>query len=362
MTTAHLLQSEQGQRFRRRNTLHTWALGAGSVLILAVSAFVFAGFAGVAYAVVLGGFSMWGLRNATPDMVLKMYRAEPVARDRFPLGVEMVEELARRAGLARPPTLHVVRSRLMNAFAVGRRDNAAIAVTDGLVRHLTPRELLGVLAHEISHIAHDDLRVMAFADMVSRFTSFLSAAGTFSVLFNLVGVMGGYAAPIPWPAVLVLVFAPTIGGLLQLGLSRTREFDADLGAAMLTGDPEGLALALNRLERAQGRYWESLMLPTSRAPVPSVLRSHPPTAQRIARLAALADGRGAGFGEPPAMRVKRLPLVPQIRLPAEGPWGRGVFSPLTGDAWEDGTGACPDGLCPPAEKPRVRVRSGGVYW
>ncbi len=89
---------------------------------------------------------------------------------------------------------------------------------------------------------------------------------------------------VPWLAVAVLLAAPTVGGLLQMALSRTREFDADLGAAMLTGDPDGLASALVKLERMQGRRWESMVLPGGRTPDPSVLRTHPLTADRIARL------------------------------------------------------------------------------
>src|SRR5690606_36483706 len=119
-------------------------------------------------------------------------------------------------------------------------------------------------------------------------------------------------------AVLVLMAAPTLGGLLQMALSRTREFDADLGAVMLTGDPDGLASALHRLERHQGRLWEGLMLPGGRVPNPSVLRTHPATEQRIQRLMALKTPPGGrdrisfpadrGTGRP----LPRPSLMPRI--------------------------------------------------
>src|SRR5690606_904089 len=134
---------------------------------------------------------------------------------------------------------------------------------------------------EMSHIAHEDLKVMALADVVARYTSAMSSIGIFMLFMNLLGFAGGYGQPVPWLGVLVLVAAPTVGALLQLALSRTREFDADLGAAMLTGDPDGLASALQKLEREQGRMWEQMMLPGGRNPQPSLLRSHPPTAQRV---------------------------------------------------------------------------------
>ena len=121
----------------------------------------------------------------------------------------------------------------MNAFAVGSRSDSVIAITDAL--NLTQRELAGVLAHEISHIAHGDMKVMAFADMVSRFTSVMSTVGILSLILNISSFIGGGGEQVPWLAVIVLMAAPTVGGLLQMALSRTREFDADLGAATLTG-------------------------------------------------------------------------------------------------------------------------------
>jgi heat shock protein HtpX len=109
-------------------------------------------------------------------------------------------------------------------------------------------------------------------------------------------------------AVLILILSPTIGGLLQMALSRTREFDADLGAAMLTGDPDGLASALIKLETAQRRHWEAMMLPGGRIPDPSLLRTHPPTDQRVARLMSLKARRETSpsvLAAPPRRRHAR---------------------------------------------------------
>jgi heat shock protein HtpX len=94
-------------------------------------------------------------------------------------------------------------------------------------------------------------------------------------------------AVVPWSVVLLLVFSPTLMALLQLALSRAREFDADLGAVRLTGDPEALISALRKLERRTGRFWEEILLPGRRIPEPSLLRTHPPTEARIARLREL---------------------------------------------------------------------------
>lgn len=348
-----------------RNTVHTWLLGAASLVLLAATAYALAGRIGIVYAVVFGVVTMWFVRRISPQMVLSMYKARPVTRQNFPVGYDIVATLSDRAGLVHPPKLHVIPSKLLNAFAVGRRDDSAIAITDALARTLTARELAGVLAHEISHIAHEDLKVMAFADMVSRFTSLWSTFGIFALFFNLFGMAGGSEAVVPWPAVALLVFAPTLGGLLQLALSRTREFDADLGAAVLTGDPDGLASALRRLEKAQGVYWESLMLPGSRTPVPSVLRTHPQTEERIARLMALKHGDAPVDPEAdaPAMPPprQRPSLVPGIR--ARRP-DIAAFMPM--QAMEMSVApdalACPAGLASADGKPRIRPMRGGVYF
>jgi heat shock protein HtpX len=143
-------------------------------------------------------------------------------------------------------------------------------LTDGMIRTLSLRELSGVLAHEISHIRNGDLWLMGLADTVSRLTRMMSLFGQ----------------------ILLLVLAPTIGALLQLALSRTREYDADLGGALLTGDPMALAGALRKLERYGRGLWESLLMPGRRNPNPSLLRTHPPTEERIRRLAALSGQLG----------------------------------------------------------------------
>ena len=256
--------------------------------------------------------------------MLRLYRAQPLAAADFPDGVRLVEALAERAGITRPPQLWLIRSKMMNAFAVGRPEDAAIVVTDAIVHGLSLRELAGVLAHEMSHIANEDIKVMALADMVSRMTSVMSTLGIIGLVLNLPAVLFGMAT-IPWLGIALLIAAPTIGGLLQLALSRTREYDADLGAAALTGDPGGLATALVKLEQAQGRLWEGLVLPGGRLPDPSLMRTHPPTAERIARLRELAPAATAAvfFGEDVARPGPSLvPSVgrPRVRVRSMGLW------------------------------------------
>ncbi len=332
------------RRHRALNRLQTVLLIAGSLGLLALTAFIFAGVPGVLFALLFGAIAMAGLQRVSPKLVLAMYKAQPAGPTVFPTGNRIIAELARRAGLEAVPQLYVVPSQMMNAFAVGRREDSAIAVTDALARSMTTRELAGVLAHEMSHIANEDLKVMALADIVTRYTSVMSLTGFFSLFINIAGIAGGYGPGIPWFAVLLLMAAPTLGSLLQLALSRTREFDADLNAAMLTGDPDGLALALAKLERVQGRLWESMALPGARLPDPSVLRSHPKTAERIERLMALKSEGGA----PAAPVRRRHPAVPIVA----------IHDGLSGDEDDDG----PYDFDPAHDRPRIRVRRGGVWW
>ena len=184
----------------------------------------------------------------------------------------------------------MIPSTTLNAFATGTPDRAAIALTEGLLRRLTLREIAGVLAHEISHIRNNDLAVMATADILSRLTQGLYYAGLAALFINLPALLVADVA-VSWWAVLVLMLAPLLSSLLQLGLSRAREYDADVEAAMLTGDPLGLASALRRLETYTGRVWEDMLppVPARRVPAPSVLRTHPDTASRVERLLALRD-------------------------------------------------------------------------
>lgn len=224
-----------------------------------------------------------------PEIVMRLYSGQLVDPSSGGQLSRLVDILAERAELENRPHLYVIPSMTLNAFATGSKDHAAIAITEGLLRRLSLREVAGVLAHEMSHIRNNDLWVMGLADLMSRFTQVLSYMAAFLALANLFALMFAGEAAYNWLGILVLYLAPAISSLLQLGLSRAREYDADLEAARMTGDPEGLASALHKVERHTGRFWEDLMfpVPARRVPQPSVLRSHPTTEQRIARLRQL---------------------------------------------------------------------------
>ena len=289
---------------RLTNWLHTAVLLGGMGMVAWVCTTALFGPEAALWAMAGLGLAIALTPAAPKELMLRLVRARPVAPWQFPDGVRLVRALAQRAALPRAPALYVAPSATPNAFAVGAPGDSAIVVTDGLLRLLDRRELAGVLAHEISHIANRDLWIMGLADMLTRATGMFALAGQMLLFFNLpLALMG--APVVPWAVPLVLIAAPLAMTLLQLALSRAREFDADLGAARLTGDPIGLASALAALERRSFSFWR-LLFPLPRQPDSVLLRTHPATRDRIARLEALAGGGGPG--RPPARRMDR-PLL-----------------------------------------------------
>jgi heat shock protein HtpX len=246
---------------------------------------------------------------------MRLFRARRLTPSEAPALNQLIAELAQRAGLTRIPMLYYLPSDVMNAFTTGNREHAAIAISDGLLRRMEWREIAGVLAHELMHVVNDDTRLMAFADLTSRITGFLSVAGQMLLLINLPLMFFGETT-LPWIPILLMLAAPTLSALAQLALSRSREYEADLGAVRLTGDPLGLASALNKLEPPRHRLLERLLHPGPRIPDPSLLRTHPSTEERVRRLMELSpvdDSATGPVGSPPSLRdlLARDPFRPR---------------------------------------------------
>ncbi len=272
---------------------HSFANRLQSLLLLAIMGGFLAllgqllwGADGIVLLLLLGGVLLLFNPVVTPQLIMRMYRATRLTPDQAPALHAALVEFARRAGLSTVPVLYYIPSSMLSAFTVGRHNEAAIAVTDGLLQTLETRETIGVLAHEVSHVRNNDTWVMGVADMFSRLTSMLSLFGQFLLILNLPLILLSNVG-INWFAILILIFAPNLSALAQLGLSRTREYDADLNAARLTGDPEGLARALLKIEQRSGSFMERIFLPGRRIPEPSLLRTHPPTEERVRRLMEL---------------------------------------------------------------------------
>lgn len=264
-----------------RNLLHTLVLIAAMAAIAASIGWLVWGEAAVVWAAAMVVVGLAFSQNAPANWILALLRAVPLSPTQWSEGYAMVMELSRRARLDHPPRLYYLATPVPNAISLGRGEHAAIAVTAGLVRLLEEREMAGVLAHEISHFRTNDIGLLNLAAILGYLTFLMAFSGLFLVVWSLpLYWLSGQTPPLL--LILVLGLAPHAVTLLTLALSRAREFDADLGAVALTGDPAGLAAALDKLDMPREGYW-GLLFP-DRARSSPWLRSHPSTRKRIERL------------------------------------------------------------------------------
>ncbi len=292
----HLLQIN-----KLRNLVQSLLLLLGLGLILSLIGWIIGGMLLVIISIGLLLFAYYMNSSVSPAWLLRMYHARPIPYAHAPSLYDALKILCQRAELGYVPTLYHIPSPVMNAFTIGNEENSVIALSSGLLKRLSFRECVGVLAHEVSHCLHQDIRVMSFADLASRMTTLLSHFGYLLLLINLPLLLAGYVV-FHWELILTLILAPLATTLLQLALSRTREYDADLRAAILLGDPRPLAEALHKTEHYQGRLLEQIYMPGKRIAEPSIIRTHPPSEERIKRLLALLEQDSEVF------TYERLPL------------------------------------------------------
>jgi heat shock protein HtpX len=242
-------------------------------------------------AVGMNFFSYW----FSDQMVLKMYKAREVDETSAPRFYSMVKELAQRAQIPMP-RVYLIDEAAPNAFATGRNpEHAAVAATTGILNALTERELRGVMAHELAHVKHRDILISTIS---------ATMAGAISMLANFAMFFGGRDSEgrrtNPLVGLAVSLLAPMAAGLIQMAISRAREFEADRGGAEISGDPRALASALEKIHRmAQGLPMEAaeahpetaqmmIMNPLSAGGLRGLFSTHPATEERVARLLAMA--------------------------------------------------------------------------
>lgn len=236
-------------------------------------------------------FSYW----FSDKMVLKMYNAREVDENTAPGFYRMVRELAQKAELPMP-RVYIIDEDAPNAFATGRNPHhAAVAATTGIMRVLSERELRGVMAHELAHVKHRDILISTISATMAGAISMLA---NFAMMFGSRDSEGRPTNPIATIAVMIL--APLAASLIQMAISRAREFEADRGGAEISGDPRALASALDKIHRyAQGlpleaaeRHPETAQMmivnPLSGGGLRGLFSTHPATEERVARLLALA--------------------------------------------------------------------------
>ncbi len=275
------------------NWFKTGLLMAAIMALFGMVGSVLGGGQGMLLALMFGfGVNLWAYWFSD-TMVLKLYRAQEVDATSAPQLYNTVGELAARAGLPMPK-VYLIDEAQPNAFATGRNpEHAAVAATTGILQLLSARELRAVLAHELSHVRHRDI-------LTSTITA--SIAGAISTLANFGMFFGGRTNDNrnPIVALVVLILAPIAAVLIQLAISRGREYEADRGGAELSGDPHALADALAKIDRyAKGLPLEiaeahpatahmMIINPLSGGGLAGLFRTHPPTEERIHRLLAMA--------------------------------------------------------------------------
>ena len=265
-------------------------LAAMTGLLLAVGA-ALGGRSGMTVALIMAAVMNFGSLFWSDKIVLRMYRAQPVGPQQAPELHQIVERLAMKAGIPMP-RLYVVPGPALNAFATGRSPkHAAVAVTEGMLAALDREELEGVLAHELSHVVNRDTLVSTVAATIAGAISWV--AHPFMLMRG-----GDDDSPNPIAALAMMILAPLAAMMIQMAVSRSREYGADDTGARLVGYPQGLARALRKLQAAATRIPLNaepgtahlfIVNPLTGRGLASLFSTHPPLEDRIARL--MAPGR-----------------------------------------------------------------------
>ena len=273
------------------NWVKTAMLMAAIMALFGIVGGMVGGQSGMLLALVFGGamnvFSYW----FSDSMVLKMYNAREVDAASAPQFYDMVRDLAQRANLPMP-RVYLIDEAQPNAFATGRNPgHAAVAATTGILQLLSARELRGVMAHELAHVAHRDILISTIS---ATMAGAISALANFAMFFGGRSEDGRPANPLAGLAVALL--APLAASLIQMAISRSREYEADRGGAEISGDPGALADALGKIQMyAEGRVpmgpaeahpetaQMMILNPLSGGGLRGLFSTHPPTEERIAR-------------------------------------------------------------------------------
>ncbi|MFM7285034.1 MAG: zinc metalloprotease HtpX [Betaproteobacteria bacterium] len=277
------------------NWLKTAVLMAAIVALFGVIGASLGGQSGMLLALGFALLMNVGAYWFSDKLVLRMYNAQQVDGSTAPELYNMVQELADKAGLPMP-RVYIIDDQAPNAFATGRNpENAAVAATTGIMRLLSAREMRGVMAHELAHVAHRDILISTIS---ATMAGAISALANFAMLFG--GRDSGGRPSNPIATIAVMLLAPLAASLIQMAISRAREFEADRGGAEISGDPLALASALEKIDHyARGIPFEAaerhpetaqmmIMNPLSARGVAGLFSTHPATEDRIARLREFA--------------------------------------------------------------------------
>lgn len=282
----------------------TLLLGALTGLLLFAGQ-AMGGDVGLLIALVLAVVMNFGSYWYSDKLVLKIYGAREVSPQEAPEFYGTVQELAQRAGLPMPK-VYIMENDAPNAFATGRNpEHAAVAATTGLLRLMSRQEVAGVMAHELAHVQHRDTLISAIAATLGGAIAMLANMAQFALIFGLGRGSDREGGGNPFTALLMMILAPLAASLIQMAVSRSREYAADARGAAICGNPLWLASALRKLGQANNNRVmpeaEShpatahlfIVNPLKGRNLAQLFSTHPPLEERIARLEAAARGFSA---------------------------------------------------------------------
>jgi heat shock protein HtpX len=275
------------------NTFKTALLLTAMTLFLLFIGQMFGGERGMVLALIFAAVMNFISYFFSDKIALAAYRAQPVTREQLPRAYEIVERLSQKIGISMP-RIYVIPSESPNAFATGRNpEHASVAMTEGILNLLNDEEMEGVLAHELGHVKNRDILISSVAATLAGAITFIARMGYWASLFGGGGDREDREGGGGFVALLMLILAPIAATLIQLAVSRSREYEADASGARYTGNPYALASALRKLDAFSKRVPLAATPSTAHlfivAPLlgfdfASLFSTHPPIAKRIERL------------------------------------------------------------------------------
>jgi heat shock protein HtpX len=282
------------------NTLKTVFLMTAMMMLFLIVGYLLGGSTGLTIAFFFSLAMNFGSYWFSDKIIIKMYKAKEVTRDESPKFYDMVSQLAQNASILMP-RLYIVDDPTPNAFATGRNpEHAAVCATTGILRGLNNDELAGVISHELAHVKHRDILTGTIAATIVGTITYIAQMAGWAMMFSGRGGdrdddRGGISS------LVLLILAPIAATLLQLAISRSREYAADAGGALISGKPLSLASALKKISSQNelkgvnnaGPATAQLFIvnPLNGGGIKKLFSTHPPIAERIHRLEELAAGR-----------------------------------------------------------------------
>jgi len=283
------------------NTIKTVGLMTFMMVLFVAIGGARGGRSGMVMAIVIAAVMNVGMYWFSDKLVLRMYRAQPVTEAEAPELHAIVRMLVQKAGMPMPK-VYIIPDETPNAFATGRNpEHAVVAVTQGITRLLSREELSGVIAHELAHIKHRDMLTGTIVATIAGAISMLAQMAQWAMIFGGGRRDNDDEGGSPIVAIVMMIVAPIAAMLVQMAISRTREFEADKGGAQIAGHPSGLANALLKLEKGSqivpmhdakpATAHMFIVNPLTGGGLMKLFSTHPPIAERVKRLNELARGR-----------------------------------------------------------------------